>query len=124
MVGELGQQQRELLQVDAAAVHDALLGAAAVPGAAGGRGRGSAPPLGGALGEIGGGGGAAQSQEPQRQQRPAAGRHRPCKPRERGVSPMRPSPGGPVPSETPRGSPAAAPLPARVIYCVFFFFIH
>lgn len=122
MVGELGQQQRELLQVDAAAVHDALLGAAAVPRAAGGRGRGSAPPLGGALGEIGGGGGgAAQSQEPQRQQRPAAGRHRPWKPKELGVSTTRPSPGGPIPSETPRGSPAAAPLPAHVIYCVFLY---
>lgn len=60
VVGQLGQQQRERLEVDAAAVHDALLGAAAVAGA-GGAGAGP-PSLRAALGEVAVGG-AAQGQQ-------------------------------------------------------------
>ena len=81
VIGQLRQQQRELLQVDATAVHDALLGAAAVTGAAGGRAWWAPPPH-NTLGEVVGGG-TAQRQQPQHQQLPAAGWHRPWN-RERG----------------------------------------
>lgn len=99
VIGQLRQQQRELLQVDAAAVHDALLGAAAVTGAAGGRAWWAPPPH-NTLGEVVGGG-TAQRQQPQHQQLPAAGWHRPWN-RERG----QPEAGA---------APAARPPPASSI---------
>lgn len=99
VIGQLRKQQRELLQVDAAAVHDALLGAAAVTGAAGGRAWWAPPPH-NTLGEVVGGG-TAQRQQPQHQQLPAAGWHRPWN-RERG----QPEAGA---------APAARPPPASSI---------
>lgn len=81
VVGQLRQQQRELLQIDATAVHDALLGAAAVAGAAVGRAWWAPSPH-NTLGEVVGGG-TAQRQQPQHQQLPAPGWHRPWN-RERG----------------------------------------